>query len=219
MASLLLSLALPAQVREKGGAGHDPSVVANDKGKKTERRESGITFYTYDRLFKYADAALLYARSYGYDTRYALFINMGMLSGTKRFFIMDLKGKCVVNSGLVAHGSGDEPFTYDRKYSNEPGSKCTSLGRYAVGSSYKGFFGLSFHLKGLDPTNSRASERNVVLHAMHCIPDQETTVPICQSEGCPAVSDRMIQVVRDLVGSRKKPLLLWVFDSNLPLGK
>jgi len=204
----LLPAGLSAQVREKGGTGHDPAT------NKASHTEAGITNYPVDRLFKYMDAAKLYAKSYGYDTRYAIFVNMGMRSGMKRFFIVDLEQGCVVNSGLVAHGSGDESFTYDHKYSNESGSKCTSLGRYAVGSSYTGFFGLAFRLRGLDTTNSHAAQRNVVLHSMHCIPDQESTNPICQSEGCPAVSDKMILEIKQLVSTRKKQILLWVFDST-----
>ena len=82
----LLSLALNpaalhAQVREKGGTGHDPA------DSKLSHTEVGITNYPVDRLFKYIDAAKLYAKSYGYDTRYAFFVNMGMKSGMKRFFI------------------------------------------------------------------------------------------------------------------------------------
>jgi hypothetical protein len=69
-------------------------------------------------------------------------------------------------------------FTFNKTYSNSAGSNCTSLGRYKIGKSYTGQFGLAFRLYGLDKSNSNASSRFVVLHAMGCISYDET---ICRS--------------------------------------
>jgi hypothetical protein len=50
---------------------------------------------------------------------------------------------------------------------------------------------------------------------MSCIPDVEGIMPACVSEGCPAVSSKFFSFIRQIIDSRKKPVLLWIFDSNL----
>src|SRR6187402_1720310 len=88
-----------------------------------------------------------------YDGRYCFLIDMSINSGKKRFFVFNLEKDSVEMAGLVTHGSGSERI--DTAYfSNEPGSNCTSLGRYKIGNSYNGKFGPAYKLHGLDKTNS-----------------------------------------------------------------
>jgi hypothetical protein len=218
--SLLLFSNTIGQTREKGGASNPslstPKFTGNDESGNfaVPARESGVEYYPFSRLMLYAEVLKLYAKSYNYDTTYALLINMGLRSSRKRFFIVNMKNMCIEKSGLVAHGRGDERFAYTPKFSNASGSNCTSLGKYRIGKSYKGFFGLALKMHGLEESNSKAYERNVVMHSMHCIPEKENGKPICQSEGCPAVSDRFIVEIKQVVDSREKPVLLWIFDSG-----
>ena len=94
---LAYSLAGIAQPYEKGGK-------INGKVTLTPVKESGLSYYPYERVLLRADALKMYAKSNGFDRKYAFIINMGMRSNTKRFFIVNLKSMCVESSGLVAHG-------------------------------------------------------------------------------------------------------------------
>jgi L,D-transpeptidase catalytic domain len=178
-------------------------------------RDIGITQYSADQLILYAKVLKQYAKKNGFDTNYAFFSNMGMRSNKKRFFVINLASMQIEQSGLVAHGRGQGPSVYDKQYSNQEGSKCTSLGRYKICKKYKGGYGEAYKMVGLDSTNKNAYSRNIVLHAMGCIPDKDGIMPACVSEGCPAVSTQFLSSLGKIIDSRKKPVLLWIFDSNL----
>ena len=99
-----------------------------------------------------------------------------------------------------------------RKYSNVPGCGCTSLGKYKVGYSYSGTFGLAYKLHGLEKTNSNAFKRYVVLHSHECVPEYPVGDDICQSDGCPTVSPGFLKEIKPLIASSPKPVLLWIFE-------
>ena len=179
------------------------------------REEIGIEEYPTLKLLLYATVLKRYARENGFDTSYAFLSNMGMLSSKKRFFVINLVTMEVEQSGLVSQGRGRGRTKYDKQYSNIIESKCTSLGRYKISNKYKGFYGGSYKLMGLDSSNNNAFKRNVVLHPMGCIPDKENVAPACISEGCPAVSSNFFSGLSKIIDTRTKPVLLWVFDSNL----
>jgi hypothetical protein len=80
---------------------------------------------------------------------------------------------------------------------------------------YKGEYGVAYRMAGLDASNSNALKRNIVLHSMGCMQDKEDNIPVCISEGCPAVSVKFLSVLSKIIDSRKRPVLLWIFDSNL----
>lgn len=181
---------------------------------KNTKKEVGISEYDAEQLLIYARVLKEYAKKNGYDTTYAFFGNMGMISNIKRFFVVNLKTMKVEISGLVSHGRGTGSM-FDKQYSNVEGSKCTSLGRYKITGKYKGGYGVSYRMAGLDSSNKNASTRNIVLHSMMCIPDIEKAMPACVSEGCPSVSTKFFTSLSKVIDSRKKPVLLWLFDSNL----
>jgi hypothetical protein len=162
------------------------------------------------RLAGFAASLKEYARAHKYNTRYGFIADMGLPSGRKRLFIYDYKVDAVVQSGLVAHGSG-KTLSDEIQFSNEPGSLCTSLGKYKIGASYNGKFGLAYKLHGLDDTNNKAFERAVVLHAHSCVPDAEVEPEeICLSWGCPTVSPRFLDELTTYLKAAEKPILLWV---------
>lgn len=175
--------------------------------------EKGIEIYSEGQVIAQARILKKYAIEKGYDTTYAFLVNMSMKSGKKRFFVVNLQTLKIENRALVAHGRGEERFTFDKQYSNSAGSNCTSLGKYKIGQSYTGQFGLAYRLHGLDNSNNNAFRRFVVLHAMGCINYDETDMPVCQSEGCPAVAPQFLEEIKPIIDSRKQPMLLWVFDS------
>ncbi|WP_394775194.1 murein L,D-transpeptidase catalytic domain-containing protein [Flavobacterium sp.] len=87
----------------------------------------------------------------------------------------------ILNKGLVGHGTGSETGIPGKlKFSNLKDSHCTSLGKYAIGTSYRGSFGKAYKLYGLDKTNSNAFNRNVVLHQYSKVPFEEQENPILQ---------------------------------------
>ncbi|MEP7377366.1 MAG: murein L,D-transpeptidase catalytic domain-containing protein [Chitinophagaceae bacterium] len=182
---------------------------------ENSRTDIGITQYSANQLILYAKVLKQYAKKNGFDTNYAFFSNMGMRSNKKRFFVINLATMQIEQSGLVAHGRGQGPSIFDKQYSNQTGSKCTSLGRYKISGKYNGGYGEAYKMVGLDSSNKNAYNRNIVLHSMTCIPDVDGIMPACVSEGCPAVSSKFLTSLRKIIDTRKKPVLLWIFDSNL----
>ena len=114
------------------------------------------------------------------------------------FFIYDLEKNEVIDQGLVAHGSGSETGIQGMlKFSNEPNSNCTSLGRYAVGKNYKGIFGKAYRLAGLEETNNNALKRAIVLHYYSVVPAEEQNYYISRSKGCPMVSEQFFKRIEN----------------------
>jgi hypothetical protein len=153
-----------------------------------------------------------FVRSHGYNNSICFLIDMSLPSGQNRFFIYDLKNDTIHNSGLVTHGNCNKLWLSGRKYGNKVGCGCTSLGRYKVGHSYYGKFGLAYKLHGLDKTNDKAFQRYVVLHSHDCVPDTEVTGEICQSNGCPTVSPGFLKYLKPIVAESPRPVLLWIYE-------
>jgi len=83
-----------------------------------------------------------------------------------RFYLINLKdGK--TEAFLTAHGMGSDPVQrgIPQKFSNIANTKASSLGAYLAANTYIGKHGLSLTLDGLDPTNSSARARDIVLHS------------------------------------------------------
>lgn len=161
-----------------------------------------------------AISAKQFAGKNKYNNEVCFLIDMKIRSGSNRFFIYDLKNDTVLQSGIVTHGRCNERWLAGRKYGNEPGCGCTSLGRYKIGNAYMGRFGLAYKLHGLDSTNNNAFKRFVVLHAHDCVPDDEVWSDICQSDGCPTVSPGFLQELKAIINESKVPILLWIYESK-----
>ena len=153
-----------------------------------------------------------FAMQNGYSTTYCFFIDMSIHSGRKRFFVYDLDKNVVLTSGLVAHGSCKEGFLTDAKFSNVPGCGCSSLGKYKIGEKYRGQYGPSYKLYGLDNTNSNAYRRAVVLHGVSSIPNEEIyPKSVCNSFGCPMVSTDFFARLMYIIDKSSKPIILWIY--------
>ncbi len=147
-----------------------------------------------------------------YNSEICFFIDMSLASGSRRFFIYDLKKDSTTDAGLVTHGNCYQYWLEGRKYSNEVGSGCTSPGKYRIGKPYYGKFGLAYKLYGLDKSNDNALKRFVVMHSHTCVPDEETKDEICQSNGCPTVSPSFLNKLRSIVDKSGKPVLLYIYQ-------
>jgi hypothetical protein len=147
-----------------------------------------------------------------YQEQFAFLIDMRIHSGTKRFFVVDLKSGEIIKKGLTTHGSGSEATSSDSLiFSNIPNSYCSSLGIYKIGSAYFGNFGRSYKLHGLEPTNNKAFERAVVLHRYSCVPDDEQSYPICNSLGCPMLSENFFPEIDEMIKGSSKPILMEIY--------
>ncbi|MBI5373258.1 MAG: murein L,D-transpeptidase catalytic domain family protein [Sphingobacteriales bacterium] len=165
-----------------------------------------------EKLRAKAATAKDFVHKKGYNEETCFFIDMGLPSGKSRFFIYDLKKDSLLRAGLVAHGNCYQYWLEGRKYSNEVGSGCTSLGKYRVGAPYTGKWGYSYKLHGLDSSNNHAFERTVVLHGHSCVPSGEVEDDICQSNGCPTVAPDFLVRLKWLLNTSAKPVLLWIYE-------
>lgn len=124
-------------------------------------------------------------------------------SAQHRFHIVDLvAGQSI--SYLVAHGRGSDPdhSGYLERFSNEPDSLATSEGAFRTGEIYDGDHGASMRLIGLDPTNTNAEMRAIVLHGAPYVSEDHiaTWGKIGRSEGCFVVAPHLITQVLGLLG-------------------
>lgn len=147
-----------------------------------------------------------------YNKELAFFIDMRIMSGKNRFIIYDLKNDKVVDQGLVAHGIGSETDNKpELKFSNNNSSFCTALGKYAVGQNYTGKYGKAYKLYGLDPTNSNAVTRSIVLHKYNQVPYEEQNRPICHSLGCPMVNEIYYDRIQKIIDNSKANIILDIY--------
>lgn len=189
-----------------------PAVVTADS---TYNTIDGRYKAAVDRLSKQAATLETYLKENNYNTTYCFLVDMSVPSGKKRFFVYNLKTGTVEQSSLVSHGIGSNINGSDEvlQFSNTPSSLQTSLGKYKIGTSYYGNFGLAFRLYGLDKTNDRAYERAIVLHGHSSIPTEETyPIRISESFGCPSVAPSFLETLTGYIRDSQKPILMWIYN-------
>jgi hypothetical protein len=124
-------------------------------------------------------------------------------SRSPRFHLLNLANGSV-SSHWVAHGRGSDPAHtgWLEHFSNEPRSNATSAGAYRTDVSYIGAHGHSLRIEGLDPTNSNAAARAIVVHGAWYVSDE--MIGRCgmlgRSEGCFAVSQASLDEVLTRLG-------------------
>ena len=101
----------------------------------------------------------------GYSTDYYILVDFSIPSGKKRFFIYDLQRGKRVMSSYCMHGSGKGNTAAQPKFSNNPGSGCTSLGRYVMIGKGGMKFKNCVRLRGLDKSNYLAEARGILIHS------------------------------------------------------
>jgi len=124
-------------------------------------------------------------------------------SRTPRFHLVNVTDGSV-RSHLVAHGRGSDPSHtgWLERFSNEPRSNATSAGAYRTGDFYMGAHGHSIRLDGLDPTNSNAASRAIVVHGAWYV--SETMIDhsgmLGRSQGCLAVANASLGEIMSTLG-------------------
>jgi hypothetical protein len=140
-----------------------------------------------------------------YRDRVAL-ADFSVASRELRFHIVDLiSGQS--NSYLVAHGKGSDPehSGFLQRFSNETGSLATSDGAYLTGEIYDGVHGAAMRLLGLDPDNSNAEPRAIVIHGADYVSEEHIAAwgKLGRSEGCFAVARHMLPQVLGMLGPNR----------------
>lgn len=125
------------------------------------------------------------------NPRFWAVVDFTQHSAKPRFHLMDRVNN-TVKSFPVSHGSGSDKDHngYAERFSNEPGSECSSLGIYRCGELYTGKHGSSMRLDGKEPTNSNARSRAVVAHSASYVEDSyiKQNGRAGRSQGCFATS-------------------------------
>jgi hypothetical protein len=130
-------------------------------------------------------------------------VDFALPSHTPRFHIVDVE-KGSVSSHLVAHGRGSDPAHtgWLHTFSNLPRSHASSSGTYCTEEIYGGTHGRSIRLSGLDPTNSNAMDRAIVVHPASYVNEsvRRTRGTLGRSYGCFVFSDSSIDEVLARLG-------------------
>ncbi|MES2513806.1 MAG: murein L,D-transpeptidase catalytic domain family protein [Bacteroidota bacterium] len=170
-----------------------------------------------NKLTKKATEAKAYCKKNKLNTDLCFLVDFSIHSGKKRFFIYDLKANVIIDSGLVCHGLGQNSTQQQAVYSNVVGSNCSSLGKYKIGKRAYSNWGINVHYKmhGLESSNSRAFQRQIVLHAYEYVPETEiypSHLTLGWSQGCPVVANGLMTKIDKLLTKAKLPTLVWIFE-------
>ncbi|WP_432787924.1 murein L,D-transpeptidase catalytic domain-containing protein [Novosphingobium rhizosphaerae] len=113
-------------------------------------------------------------------------------SSLPRFHFANLEAGRV-DSILVAHGRGSDPEHdgFLKFFSNQLNSLATSRGAFVTNEWYRGKYGSSIRLTGVDPDNNMAQDRAIVVHpAWYANPDMlEKWGKLGRSDGCFAMPE------------------------------
>ena len=131
-------------------------------------------------------------------------VNFSAHSRLERLQIVDVAAGRTVASMLVAHGNGSDPGNsgWVQRFSNRPGSNASSPGAFLTGQTYVGKHGRSRKLIGLDPENSLAEPRAIVIHGADYVSQAmaQNQGRVGRSQGCFAVSRADIGELLDKLG-------------------
>lgn len=157
-------------------------------------------------LFEIAKRELLRAGNAIWKHDIVGIADFGLHSAKRRFHFVNLE-RSEVQSYHVAHGMGSDP-QHDgwlKQFSNTEGSNATSRGAYVTWEWYKGRYGTSVRLGGLDETNDAALRRYIVMHrAEYAEPEHiERWGRLGRSNGCFAMGEEQFRIaLMNLSGGR-----------------
>jgi hypothetical protein len=171
------------------------------------------------RFEEKAKEALAFCEANNFNTDFAILIDMKIHSGKYRMFIYDFNKQEIERQALCAHGNGKDDMKSTGEqplFSNVEGSWLTSLGKYKIGARSYSRWGVNIHYKlhGLEPSNSNAFERIIVLHSHSPVPADEmypAHMPMGWSQGCPVTDDETMIYLDAKLQNSEKPVLLWIY--------
>ncbi|RLE18440.1 MAG: hypothetical protein DRJ61_15730 [Acidobacteria bacterium] len=141
-------------------------------------------------------------------------IDYSLPSVEPRLWVFDMNSKKLIYKELVAHGVGSGEFTAT-KFSNQHGTKQSSLGLFRTGTTYFGQNGYSLKLHGLEEgVNHKALARTIVIHGAWYVSENfgKKHGRMGRSWGCPALDPK---VAKPLIDTIKEGTLLFVYYPDL----
>lgn len=172
----------------------------------------------YDFLEERSKEAKEYSLEKGLNEDYCIMVDYGIPSGTPRVFVWSFKEEKVVSQTYTMHGPGKGSTAKQPVFSNENGSKCSTLGHFAVTKVHGNVQKRGFRLNGLDPDNNNAYSRGIMIHNSiwvdtHCWMEY---IPLnsLSCQGCVTVSSKGFKYLEKLIKKENKQILLWSFDST-----
>ena len=156
-----------------------------------------------------------YCDRWGYSTDYYILVDFSKPSGKNRFFIYDLQRGKRLMSSYCMHGSGKGNTAAQPKFSNTPGSGCTSLGRYVMIRKGGMKFKNCVRLRGLDKSNYLAEARGILIHSAGKVTrfsGGKEYIPLgTESRGCFTVSRNCVEKVMQIYkeSSKRRPILIY----------
>lgn len=142
-------------------------------------------------------------------------IDYELPSYSKRLWVIDMTSGRVLHEEWVAHGMGSPTGSggdMERavSFSNQCGTKKSSLGLFRTAETYQGQHGYSLRLDGLEHgVNDAARERTIVVHpADYVTSERAEQRMVGRSWGCPAVRPA---ISRQLIDDIKDGSLVWTY--------
>jgi hypothetical protein len=165
--------------------------------------------YTPDISRKKIDIALEFCKKHHLNTDYCVFVDFSINAGKKRYVLYNL------NTREVEYGSACANGLNRNEFSNKEGSHLSSLGKYKV-TSIVGRMGIGEEciiLEGLEPTNSNARKRQILIHSHKSVYYNPGTYPFNffyknLSWGCFVIDKRAFKKTKKI----SKPMLLWAYN-------
>jgi len=157
-------------------------------------------------LFKIAQRELLRAGNAIWKHDIVGIADYGLHSAKPRFHFVNLE-RGEVQSYHVSHGQGSDR-QHDgwlKAFSNTEGSNATSRGAYVTWEWYKGRYGTSVRLGGLDDSNNAALQRAIVMHRADYAESShlEKYGRLGRSNGCFAMGEEQFRIaLMNLSGGR-----------------
>lgn len=155
------------------------------------------------KVMRLALIAYKNAKASGIGNNILTIVDYSMPSTSRRLWVIDMNTKKVLFNTLVAHGknSGDNFAT---KFSNRHGSNMSSLGVFVTGDTYKGNYGNSLNIFGLeDKFNSNAHARRIVFHRAQYVNEDiiKKIGRLGRSFGClalnPSIADKVMNTIKN----------------------
>jgi hypothetical protein len=162
-----------------------------------------------------AEKALRYAGRKELNMNYCLLLDYGIESGKPRLFVWSFRENRVVYSAHAMHGPGRGSTAEAPVFSNTPGSKCSSVGRFEVTRDRGRKNRSGLRLRGLEISNSKAYARGIMIHGSRWVDQNKWRryIPLNgkSCRGCVTVSTHDMAYINRLVGQEERNLLLWAY--------
>lgn len=156
-----------------------------------------------------------YCSKNDFNTTYYMLVDYSIPSGKKRCFVYNLQTGRKIMSSYCLHGNGPGNTAAKPKFSNDVGSKCSSLGRFVMVGKGSSTMRNAIRLRGLDRSNYKAESRGILIHSAGRVSrfrGQSEYLPLGpECEGCIVVSRdfqmKMLEVLNNT--TRKHPVLIY----------